>query len=156
MAPKRAKGRIRLAWLALPTLVAVAFDASAAQRSLNPFAFGGIDPTSPVAADVANAQRTPGPYPQFSHIPPVPKDVRPLGAWRQAVIDTKAEGAQTQAEAAALVFTLQPGEADSWASAERAKIPAGEMNPPPADAADQAEAFAASARARATPPPSSK
>jgi hypothetical protein len=136
-------------------LVAVAAGGAGACAS-NPLALGKLDQTSPVAADVAAAQRAPGPYPSFSHIPPVPTDVRPARAWRASVYDTWGLKRQTEAEAASIPFVLVPGEADGWAAAERSKIPDVEMIPPSADASEQAEAFAAAQRARATPPPPPK
>jgi hypothetical protein len=136
MAPKLGKWRHCAAQAIFMAAIAVSASACAAQSSLNPFAFGKIDPSSPV--------------------PPVPKDVRPLSAWRQSIAEAGAEKRQTQAEAAALAFSLEPGQADAFAQAQRDKSPASELTPPAPDAASQAEAFAAAARARATPPPPSK
>jgi len=152
MAPERVNWRNGLV---RALLVAVAAAGACACAS-NPLAFGKIDQTSPVAADVAAAQRAPGPYPSFSRIPPVPKDVRPVSAWRASVYDTWGLKRQTEVEAAAIPFVLTEGDAEGWAAAERAKIPAAEMIAPAADASGQAEAFAAEQRARATPPPSPK
>jgi hypothetical protein len=152
MATERAFRRITLVGVALLALAASGASACAA----NPLAFGKIDQTSPVAADVTAAQQAPGPYPSFSQLPAVPKDVRPAGAWRAAVYDTWSLKRQTEAEATAIPFVLTEGEAEGWAEAERAKIPAAEMIAPAADASGQAEAFAAAQRARATPPPSPK
>jgi hypothetical protein len=156
MTPKGGKWRNRMAGLVLTAAWAASASADAAGASLNPFGFGKVDPSSPVAADVAAAARTPGPYPKFASIPPIPKDVRPLSAWRQSVADANAEKRQLETEAAALSFSLAPGEADGWAQAQRDKIPAGELTPPAADSTSLAESFAAQARARATPPPLSK
>jgi hypothetical protein len=128
----------------------------AAAWAASPFAFGAVDPTSPVAADVKAAERAPGRYPKFSEIPPVPKDVRPATAWRAAVYDEWALKQRTEAEAAALPFALDGKDTQAWAQAELAKIPPAEMIPPAADSAARSEAYAAAARGRATPPPSSK
>jgi hypothetical protein len=142
---------------ALARTLLVAFAAGGASACANnPLALGKIDQTSPVAADVAAAQRAPGPYPSFSRIPPVPTDVRPARAWRVSVYDTWGLKRRTEAEASAIPFVLVPGEAEGWAAAERAKIPAAEMIAPSSDASEQAEAFAAAQRARATPPPPPK
>jgi hypothetical protein len=122
----------------------------------NPLTFGKVDSNSSVAADVAAAQGSPGPYPSFSHIPPTPKDVRPALAWRESVAETWALKRRTETDAAAVPFGLTSGEAQGWADTERAKIPAEEMTPPPADAAADTQAFADTARARATPPPPQK
>ena len=146
---KRRKNFVRV------VLVALAAGGAVACAS-NPLALGKIDKASPVAADVAAAQRAPGPYPNFSHIPPVPRDVRPASAWRESVYDTWGLKRQVEAEAATIPFTLNVGDAQSWADAERAKIPAAEMIAPSADASADAEAFATAQRTRATPPPPPK
>lgn len=148
--------RGRLSRLGSAGLTLGAALACGGQAMANPFAFGPVDANSPVAADVAKAQREPGPYPSFVHVPPVPRDVRPASAWRAAVYETWGLKQSLEAEAAAIPFTLAVGQAGAWAAAERAKIPAAEMTPPPADTAGQAEAFAETARARATPPPPPK
>jgi hypothetical protein len=114
---------------------------------------GPVDARSMAAADVAAASKTPGPYPKFSKVPPVPKDVRPTEGWRAAVLDASALKRQTETETAAVPFTLSDTEA--FAAAERAKIPPDQTVAPTTDAAQDSEAFAAAARARATPPPSS-
>jgi hypothetical protein len=120
---------------------------------MNPMAEGPINAASPAAPDIVAAERTPGPYPKFSQVPPVPKDVRPAAAWRAAVADALALKRRTQLEAGAIPFVLTGGDTEAWAAAERAKIPASEMAAPAADESQQAEAFAAAERARATPPP---
>ena len=51
-----------------------------------------------VAGDIANAQAHPGPYPAFSDVAPVPKDVRPAKAWRAAVYEVWGKKKQTEAE----------------------------------------------------------
>lgn len=144
---------MRLARLALGLAAAAAVAGCAGTSRLNPMGAGGVDATSPVAADIRAAQHAPGHYPKFSQIPPIPKDVRPDTAWRDSVAATWALKRQTEAEAAAIPFTLTVGDAQAWAATELAKIPPAEMTPPQADATRQAEAFAATQRARATPPP---
>lgn len=143
-------------WRARATLCAIAatgLAGCAGAGKLNPMAEGPINTASPIAPDIVAAERTPGPMPTFLQVPPVPKDVRPATAWRASVAETLALKRQTQAQAAAIPFTLVVGDAESWAQAERAKIPAAEMEAPAVDESQQAEAFAAAARARATPPP---
>jgi hypothetical protein len=107
-----------------------------------------------VVADLAAAVHSPGPYPTFRQIPAMPTDVRPVTAWRTAVITEWSVKRRTEREAAAIPFVLADTEA--WAARERAKIPASENEPPAADAAAQIEAFAAAERERATPPPPPK
>lgn len=156
MGPKFAERGVSLATTVLVAVGAVLCASQAVAAGASPFGAGPVDPSSPVAGDIANAQAHPGPYPAFSDVPPVPKDVRPARAWRAAVYDVWGKKKQTEAEAAAIPFVLVTGDTEGWAQAERSKIPADEMIGPGADAADQTEAFAAAQRARATPPPSSK
>lgn len=115
---------------------------------------GGVDPNSSVAAEVAAAIQAPGPYPRFSQIPAMPKDVRPDTEWRKDVVSVWSSKRQLDAEAKALKFTLTNSE--GWAVAERAKINPADAVPPPLDATLDAETFAAAERARATPPPPPK
>ncbi len=156
MALERGKWRNALVRAGLLALMAGGASACAEAGKLNPLALGRIEPSSPVAADIETARRTPGPYPSFSRIPPAPTDVRPARAWRAAAYDAWGLKRRTEAEAAAIPFVLTVGEAEAWAEVERAKIPAAEMAAPTADASDQSEAFAAAERARATPPPPPK
>ncbi len=115
---------------------------------------GGVDPNSSVAAEVAAAIQAPGPYPRFSQIPSMPKDVRADTEWRKDVVSVWSAKRQLDAEAKALKFTLTNSE--GWAVAERAKINPADATPPPLDATLDAETFAAAERARATPPPPPK
>ncbi len=118
---------------------------------VTPFSVGPVDSRSPVAADVAEAAKAPGPYPRFSAVPPVPKDVRPAAAWKSAVIDAWSLKRATEAEAARIPFLLANTEA--WAKTEHARIPQSELTAVSADEAASSEAYAAAQRARATPPP---
>jgi hypothetical protein len=113
-----------------------------------------VDPQSAAAADVIAATKTPGDYPKFSEVPPAPNDVRPVSGWRAAVLDEKALKASTEAQVAAVPFTLS--DTEGFAAAERAKIPADEAVAPTSTANEDTESFAAAARARATPPSSPK
>jgi hypothetical protein len=117
----------------------------------NPFALGGVDPNSSVAAEVNEASRTPGPYPRLNQLPPTPTDVRPVSAWKSAVVSEWMEKKQVEAAAAAIPFTLN--NTDAFADSARARITPGLAGQAPADAQSQAEAFAEAGRARATPPP---
>ena len=118
---------------------------------LNPFAVGGVNRQSGVAAEVEAANHAPGSYPRFSQIPTVATDVRSVPAWRSAVIYEWGQKRQTEREAAAIPFTLANTEA--WAQRTRAKIPSDERSQPTPNVSEQTEAFAAAERARATPPP---
>ena len=120
----------------------------------NPFALGEVDSNSTVAAEVRAASASPGPYPRFANIPATPKDVRTYQAWKAAVLDEKTLKRDTDAEAAAIPFTLNNTE--TFAAATRARVLAQYSQQAPADERAQAEAFAAQQAARATPPPAPK
>ncbi len=117
----------------------------------NMFALGGVDPRSPVAADVTEASHSPGPYPKFNEIPPAPTDVRTPQAWKAAVLSEWSEKRQLEASAAAIPFTL--GNTDTYADTTRGRISPELAAQAPADAEAQAKAFADAGHARATPPP---
>jgi hypothetical protein len=117
----------------------------------SPFALGGVDPTSPVAAEVRAASASPGPYPKFVDIPAKPKDVRTYQAFKEAVLNEMTLKRQTEAEAAAIPFTLSGTEV--WAANTRARVRPELSQQGPADERARAEAFAAQQAARATPPP---
>ena len=118
---------------------------------VDPFAAGGVDPHSAVAAQVRAASDLAGAYPRFSALPPAPTDVRAPAAWRAAVADAWTLKLQTETDAARIPFTLNDSQA--WADAELATIPADQAAPPAPDSEAQTEAFATAMRARATPPP---
>jgi hypothetical protein len=156
MACKRASRRKGLFRVMLIAAVGACVSACATAGDHNPFNFGRIDQASPAAADIHAAERAPGPYPRFAEIPAAPKDVRPVSAWKASVSDLWGVKRRTEAEAGAIPFVLTEGDADSWAQAERSKIPAVEMISPTRDESDSAEAYAEAQRERATPPPSPK
>ena len=116
----------------------------------NYFLPGGIDQSSAAAAQVRAAQQAPGPYPKFSQIPNLPKDVRPISAWRATVTEALAEKHQVDAANAAYPYSL--GDTQGFVDAQHARIPAAEAAPS-TDATSAADAYAASVRARATKPP---
>jgi hypothetical protein len=147
----QAGSRVSRVGLPLWMGAALATSGCAIGPAVNPFTGGAINPDSSVASEVTAASRAPGPYPRFSQVPAVPTDVRPVPAWRNAVVGEWADKRQTEREAAALPFTL--GETEAWAESTRGKIPPDELSGPAPDAAGQSEAFAAAERARATPPP---
>ncbi|MGZ8363822.1 MAG: hypothetical protein ACXWVJ_05015 [Caulobacteraceae bacterium] len=98
-----------------------------------------------VRADVMEAANRPGPYPKFTDIPSMPRDVRPLAEWRAAVQSVSADGQQLAAQVAAAPPTLNNTEGFAAASRERAEAP-------PAPAAISTEEFLAQSRAKAKPP----
>lgn len=103
--------------------------------------------TSPVTGVIAEAE-TSAVLPTFASIPPLPTDVRPFQAWRVAIADARAVGAQTAAEAAAEPWTL--ADSEGWAARARAEAdPPAPMTTPDNDT----DAFVREMMRRATPPP---
>ena len=115
------------------------------------FHTAAVDPNSPVYQDVMNATRHPGPYPTFSDIPKTPTDIRPVAAWAVAVADIKSDRSNLDSAVAA----LPPPAADteSFAANARTEAAAPAAAAPPAEAAADAQDYAQSLKARATPPP---
>jgi hypothetical protein len=116
----------------------------------NYFLPGGIDQSSAAAAQVRAAQQAPGPYPKFAEIPNVPRDVRPISAWKATV--TEALGEKRQVDAANAAYPYSLSDTQGFVDAQHARIPAAEQAPS-TDATSAADAYAASVRARATKPP---
>ena len=112
-----------------------------------------VDPASPIAGDVAKLSRTDRPFPTFSQIPPVPKDVRPAKAFGVAAAETTRVRDEIIRATEPNTWTLQGGDATN-AFAGEARTAAG----PELQATDPAvtEAFARELRRRATPPPPPK
>ncbi|MDZ4373194.1 MAG: hypothetical protein U1C74_17465 [Phenylobacterium sp.] len=106
-----------------------------------------IDPSSPVAADVAKMSRGEGRFPTFADIPRPPKDLRPVAQYGEDANAVLAAGE-------ALVQATAPG---TWTLdgtdtfADRAREAAGPQIAPPNPG--DAEAFARELRERAKPPP---
>jgi len=90
-------------------------------------------------------------WPTFKGIPPTPKDVRPLAAWKKAIVELESNGRQMAQMAAVEPWTLSDTEA--WAARQRAQA----TPPPPITAADDAatDAAVAAMRERAKEPPRS-
>jgi len=101
---------------------------------------------SPVAEQVLRASREPGPYPKWTDIPAMPRDVRPASAWAGAVQAVKADASQLQAEVAADPPTLFDTEA--WAAEQVQAAQA-----PPQITTTTTEEFLANTRIQAAPPP---
>lgn len=146
-----------LAALSAAAMALLAVSGCAPASRLNPLSSGRVDSGSAVAGDVTAVERAHrGPYPDFTSVPPAPTDVRPASAWRSAVAAEWAEKRGADAEASALVFSLDVGAAAPWADAEIATIPAAERPGPLPDATPGVEAFVQSSQSRATPPPAPK
>lgn len=111
-----------------------------------------IDPNSPIAKDLEDAAKHPGPYPRFAEIPPIPNDIRPQAEWRAAVIDLKHRRAVLDAEVAALPPPAT--DTESFANDTRGRLPsAAETVAPGPNAPAETEAYGRALRERATPPP---
>jgi hypothetical protein len=87
-------------------------------------------------------------YPNFCDIPPKPTDIRPVQAFRTAVVRTRFAGAEIVRESAPDTFSLSG--TDSFAESARH-----EGAPPPpvtAPGGMDSETFAQQAKAKSTPP----
>lgn len=125
----------------------VASVAALAAGCAGPFASVKVDPSSPVAGEVAKLARADRDYPKFNEIPPAPTDVRPARIYGERAQALEAAGAQLDAATAPGTWTL-----DATSSfAAKARKDAGPALDAPANA--DTEAFANSVRKRATPPP---
>ncbi len=106
-----------------------------------------VDPSSPVAPEVAKVAREAKTYPKFSDIPPAPSDVRPARQYGQRANELKAERAQLDAATAPGTWALS----NTQGFASRARNQAGPDYG--ASTTSQTESFANTIRKRATPPP---
>jgi hypothetical protein len=107
-----------------------------------------VDPSSPVAPEVAQVARSAKGYPKFSDIPPVPTDLRAPKVYGQRAQQLEAARAQLDAATAPGSWTL--GNTQGFVAGARTE--AGPNYTPPAGSSDT-EAFANTIRKRATPPP---
>lgn len=114
---------------------------------VSPFGSGAVDPASPVAADVQRLSRTDRPYPKFSDIPAVPKDIRPLAMYGQQAAELASLRDRLIAETAPETWALSGTEA----FADQAKRDAPDI--PVTERTEDTEAFARQLQERATPPP---
>ena len=106
-----------------------------------------IDPTSPVAADVARMTGAEARFPTFAGIPKAPDDIRPVAQYGRDAKNILAAGAALERATAPETWTLQG--TDDFA--EKGRRDAGPQIDPPKPG--DAEAFARALRERATPPP---
>src|SRR6185312_1269766 len=88
---------------------------AAAQPSLRP---PPVNPNPVTEQAIAAASKTTV-YPTFAQVPPLPKDVRSISAWKASVTSIKDEGVELAQMAAAEPWTL--GDTASWAARERAE-----------------------------------
>jgi hypothetical protein len=101
---------------------------------------------------VAEAAKTPGPWPTFADIPEVPGDVRDPAGWRAAVADQNALGAETLRGGAEDTWSLTATEA--FRARAQAEVDSVKVHAPTAAEIAESEAYARALRKRATPPPS--
>ncbi|MCR5880360.1 hypothetical protein [Phenylobacterium sp. J367] len=111
------------------------------------FSDATVDPTSPVAGEVARLSKTGDDWPSFHEIPETPKDLRPRRLYGQAARDVAQASAEIERQTAPSAWTLQG--TDTFAAGARS---AAGSEPAPSDAGGT-EAFAEDLRKRATPPP---
>ena len=116
----------------------------------NPLATAPIDPTSPVAEDVARLGRVDAPFPTFADIPPKPTDERPVAAWGKEARQLQTAASALERQTAPNTWTLNGTERFQ----ARALAEAGPANESAASSTAATEAFAQQLRERATPPPS--
>lgn len=111
-----------------------------------------IDPSSPIAPEAAKLARTNGPFPKFTQIPAVPKDVRPVKEFGVAAADTVSVRDDLVAKSDPQTWTLKEGDTTTFAG--QGRTAAGPEIAPTDPTAT--EAFARELRKRATPPPPPK
>ena len=147
---KRAKDTIRPSGAVLALIASASLCGCTSLAKNNYYLPSGVDPNSPVAAQVSAAEHAPGAYPRFSQIPPAPTDVRPLSAWRASVNDVLIQKRQVDATAANYPGPLT--DTEGFAQAARDRIPASETAAPAQDSSKAADDYAARVRSRATTP----
>ena len=113
----------------------------------NPFKDSKVDPTSPIAPEVARVTRQDARFPTFASIPKKPDDLRPVAQYGRSARAVLAAGDALVAATAPSTWTLSG--TDEFA--EKSRRDAGPQLEPPKPG--DAEAFARELRERATPPP---
>lgn len=116
----------------------------------SPFATAPVTADSVVAADVARISRTPGEFPEFTDIPPIPKDQRPVAQWGVAASQLTQAGTKLDRDTADNTWTLTGTDRFQTRALQQAGPPAQSEGSSTA----ASEAFARQLRERATPPPS--
>jgi hypothetical protein len=106
-----------------------------------------VDPSSPIAPEVAKLATQDTDYPSFRELPARPTDLRPPRIYGERAAQLEQARDQLAAATAPNTWTLN----NSETFAARARSDAGPDLPPAT--ATNSEGFAAEARKRATPPP---
>jgi hypothetical protein len=109
-----------------------------------------IDPSSPIAAEVKKLATQDKDYPSFNEIPPKPTDLLPPKVYGERAAALTVAGHELDAAAAPQTWTLNNTE--TFVARARGSAGPDFSTPAPTDT----EAFASSARKRATPPPLAK
>ncbi len=109
------------------------------------------DPRSPVAGTVEAVAASSPPYMRFSDIPPKPTD-RPAEGWKSDVV-AQVNARRELNRWIAQNPPLSPGDTESFAQALRRQAPPPGADAPPADQAQQSDAYAARLRQEAAAPP---
>jgi hypothetical protein len=106
---------------------------------------------SPIAEDLTMAAHANLAYPKFADIPLAPKDVRPAGDWRKAVVLILRDKSVIETIAEANPASLF--DAEGFAKSARARAAVKPSDVTPAMSREESEAFAKALRDRATAPP---
>lgn len=114
---------------------------------VDPFKDAKVDPSSPVAAEVAKVARETRAYPKWTDIPAMPKDVRAPQAYGRQAQAVEQARADLEARTAPETWSLTGTEG----FAAKAQHEAGAEAAPTGD--EGTNAFATTLRKRATPPP---
>ena len=109
-----------------------------------------VDPSSPIAAEVAKTASADRDFPSFNEIPPKPTDLRPPRAYGERA--KALEAARDDVDVATAPNTWTLGQTSAFEA--RARSDAGPDYVAPSNA--DTEAFANTIRRRATPPPPTK
>lgn len=131
-------------------VLGVASAAALAAGCASPIASAKVDPSSPIAAEVAKLATADRDYPRFSEIPAAPTDVRPPRVYGERAQAVEAAAAKMDAATAPGAWTLSA----TSSFAAKAQADAGPALGAPTNS--DTEAFAKSVRKRATPPPPAK
>jgi hypothetical protein len=143
--------RVKYSSLAVATLLGAGLAAgqSRAEPTPQPSAAPAASSVSPVTTSALSDAATVTTRPTFASIPARPTDIRAFQAWRGAIADIKAVGAQTAAEGHAGPWIL--ADTEGWADHERAE--AAPPKPMTTPAQGDTDAFVREMLRRATPPP---
>lgn len=130
----------------------VGLSAGAAACVASPFKTAQVDPSSPVAAEVAAAAKEKGERRKFSEIPAIPTDVPTADQVRAAVVQQQRAGDALAKAVAPNTWELK--DTDNYVAKAQRDVKAPALTAPTDADRANTEAFAAAARGRASAPPS--